>query len=103
MACAESLPLCAPLTVDGFVRGLRSGQRVMASIRRFLERRLRLLVNEEKSKVARPEEIPFLGFRLRKAPEGTVEVHISTRTKQRLDTRIRELTPRTWGRSLATL
>ena len=38
-----------------FVRSLRAGQRVMASIRRFLERRLRLLVNEEKSKVARPE------------------------------------------------
>ncbi len=46
-----------------FVRSLRAGQRVMASIRPFLECRLRLLVNEEKSKVARPEEIHFLGFR----------------------------------------
>jgi RNA-directed DNA polymerase len=84
-----------------FVHSLRAGQRVMASIRRFLERRLRLLVNEEKSKVARPEEIHFLGFRLRKSPEGQVEVHISDRTKQRLDARIRELTPRNWGQSLA--
>jgi group II intron reverse transcriptase/maturase len=84
-----------------FVRSLRAGQRVMASIRRFLERRLRLLVNEEKSKVARPEEIHFLGFRLRKAPEGTVEVHVSVRTKERLDARILELTPRNWGQSLA--
>lgn len=84
-----------------FVRSLRAGQRVMASIRRFLECRLRLLVNEEKSKVARPEEIHFLGFRLRKAPEGKVEVHISDRTKQRLDARIRELTPRNWGQSVA--
>ena len=83
-----------------FVRSLRAGQRVMDSIRRFLECRLRLLVNEEKSKVARPEEIHFLGFRLRKAPEGKVEVHISARTKERLDTRIRELTPRNWGHSL---
>jgi RNA-directed DNA polymerase len=85
-----------------FVHSLRSGQRVMASIRRFLEHRLRLLVNEEKSKVARPEEIHFLGFRIRNAPEGKVEVHISARTKQRLDARIRELTPRNWGQSLAT-
>ena len=85
-----------------FVRSLRAGQRVMASIRRFLEGRLRLLVNEEKSKVARPEEIHFLGFRLRKASEGKVEVHISAHTKERLDARIRELTPRTWGQSLAT-
>jgi len=84
-----------------FVRSLRAGQRVMASIRRFLERRLRLQVNEEKSKVARPEEIHFLGFRLRMAPEGKVEVHISARTKDRLDARIQELTPRTWGQSSA--
>ncbi len=73
----------------------------MASIRRFLKCRLRLLVNEEKSKVARPEEIHFLGFRLPKAPKGKVEVHISARTKQRLDARIRELTPRNWGQSVA--
>ena len=84
-----------------FVRSLRAGQRVMASIRRFLERRLRLQVNEEKSKVARPEEIHFLGFRLRMAPESKVEVHISARTKDRLDARIQELTPRNWGQSPA--
>ncbi len=46
-----------------FVRSLRAGQRVMASIRPFLESRLLIQVNEEKSKVARPEEIQFLGFR----------------------------------------
>jgi group II intron reverse transcriptase/maturase len=85
-----------------FVRSLRAGERVMASIRRFLERRLRLQVNEEKSKVARPEEIHFLGFRLRMAPEGKVEVHISARSKDRLDARIQELTPRNWGQSSAT-
>ncbi len=73
----------------------------MVETLRFLERRLRLLVNEEKSQVARPEEIHFLAFRLRKAPEGKVEVHISDRTKQRLDARIGELTPRNWGQSLA--
>jgi group II intron reverse transcriptase/maturase len=85
-----------------FVRSQRAGQRVMASVRRFLERRLRLQVNEEKSKVARPEEIHFLGFRLRMASEGNVEVHISARTKDRLDAQIRELTPRNWGQSSAT-
>jgi RNA-directed DNA polymerase len=86
-----------------FVRSERAGQRVMASIRKFLQNRLRLLVNEEKSKVARPDEIHFLGFRLRKAPERTkVEVYVSGRTKERMDTKIRELTPRTWGQPLTT-
>ena len=83
-----------------FVRSERAGQRVMSSIRKFLLDRLRLLVNEEKSKIARPDEIHFLGFRLRKARGGTkVEVHISERTKERMDAKIRELTPRMWGQS----
>lgn len=83
-----------------FVRSERAGQRVMGSIRKFLQNRLRLLVNEEKSKVARPDEIHFLGFRLRKAKERTkVEVLVSNRTKERMDAKIRELTPRMWGQS----
>ena len=84
-----------------FVRSERAGHRVMGSIRRFLEGRLRLLVNEEKSKVARPEEIHFLGFRLRKCPEsGRIEVHVSARTEKRMCAKIRELTPRNFGQSL---
>jgi len=83
-----------------YVRSERAGHRVMASIRRFLESRLRLLVNEEKSKVARPAEIHFLGFRLWRTREGRVAVSISSRTQTRMATRIRELTPRNWGQSL---
>lgn len=84
-----------------FVRSERAGHRVMGSIRRFLEGRLRLLVNEEKRKVARPEEIHFLGFSLQKpSGGGPVEVHVSARTKERMDAKIRELTPRNLGRSL---
>ena len=84
-----------------FVRSERAGHRVMGSIGRFLESRLRLLVNEEKSKVARPEEVHFLGFSLQKpAGGGPVEVHVSARTKERMDAKIRELTPRNLGRSL---
>jgi hypothetical protein len=60
----------------------------------------RLLVNEKKSKVARPDEIHFLGLRLRKTKDWTkVDVLVSTRTKERMDANIRELTPRVWGRS----
>lgn len=81
-----------------FVRSERAGRRVMGSIRKFLQNRLRLLVNAEKSKVARPDEIHFLGFRLRKAKDRTkVDVLVSTRTKERMDAKIRELTPRVWG------
>jgi len=84
-----------------YVRSERAGKRVMASVKEFIERRLRLNVNEMKSAVARPEERHFLGFRLRRDPlEGEIEVLLSKRSKERLVTRIQELTPRNWGKSL---
>jgi hypothetical protein len=84
-----------------YVRSERSGQRVMASISRFIERRLRLKVNQQKSAVARPEKRHFVGFSLwRESQEGTVEVLLSERSKRRLADKVRELTPRNWGRSL---
>src|SRR5260221_6779340 len=48
-----------------YVRSERAGQRVMASVTDFIERRMRLKVNAAKSAVARPEKRHFLGFRLR--------------------------------------
>ena len=84
-----------------YVRSERAGRRVMASIVAFIERRLRLKVNAAKSAVARPEERHFVGFSLRREPlGGTVEVALSKRSKDRIDERIRALTPRTWGQSL---
>jgi RNA-directed DNA polymerase len=84
-----------------YVRSERAGQRVMASLVAFIEGRMRLKVNAAKSAVARPEERHFLGFRLKREPmDGTVEVLLSKRSKERIDAKIRELTPRNWGNSL---
>lgn len=84
-----------------YLRSERSGQRVMASVVKFIEGRMRLKVNAAKSAVARPEERHFVGFRLRREPlTGEVEVLLSRRSKSRIDKKIRELTPRTWGQSL---
>jgi RNA-directed DNA polymerase len=85
-----------------YVRSERAGQRVMASLTEFIEGRLRLKVNKAKSAVARPEDRHFLGFRLRLDPQtGVVEVLLSERTKRNAMERIRQLTPRNWGSSLA--
>jgi len=84
-----------------YVRSERAGRRVMASLTEFIERRLRLTVNQAKSAVARPEDCHFLGFRLRLDPQtGTVEVLLSERTKRSAMERIRQLTPRNWGGKL---
>ena len=85
-----------------YVRSERAGQRVMASLTEFIQGRLRLKVNEAKSAVARPEDRHFLGFCLRLDPQtGVVEVLLSERTKRNAMARVRQLTPRNWGRSLA--
>jgi len=80
-----------------FVRTERAGIRVMTSVTRFIEGRMRLKVNAEKSQLRRPEEGNFLGFRLTEGPDGEREVQLSERTMTRAMNRIRELTPWNWG------
>lgn len=83
-----------------YVRSERAGRRVMESISRFIERRLRLRVNAAKSAVARPSTRHFLGYRLVPRKNGEVEILLSRRSLERLWDRIRTLTPRNRGRSL---
>ena len=80
-----------------YVRSHRAGERVMASISRFLITKLRLKVNESKSAVARPEERKFLGFSI--SNDGS-ERRIAPKALERFKTRVRELTRRTRGASL---
>jgi len=81
-----------------YVRSRRAGERVMASVGRFLTSKLRLKVNEKKSAVARPEERQLLGFSL--ANDGS-ERRIAPKALDRFKTRTRDLTRRTKGVSLA--
>jgi RNA-directed DNA polymerase len=86
-----------------YVRSERAGRRVMASLTTFIEGRLRLKINDDKSAVARPEDRHFLGFCLRRDPQQeTVEVLLSERSKRNAMERIRQLTPRTWGGTLSS-
>ena len=84
-----------------YVRSERAGRRVRAAVTRFIERRLRLQVNEDKSAVARPEERHFVGFRMELMPKSrNVVVMLSKRSQERIYETIRTKTPRTWGRSI---
>jgi RNA-directed DNA polymerase len=84
-----------------YVRSPRAGERVMASVTRFLERRLKLRVNTAKSAVAHPHPRKFLGFSFfnRKEPKRRIAPQALERFKQR----VRELTRRSCGRSLAQI
>lgn len=83
-----------------FVGSERAGHRVMASVTKFIERKLRLVVNQEKSSINGPYDLTFLGFQLGKEEESDeVTIAISERTRSRMNAKIRELTPRSWGNS----
>src|SRR6478609_2500857 len=80
-----------------YVRSHRAGERVMASISRFLTTKLRLKVNETKSAVARPEERKFLGFSI--ANDGS-ERRIAPKALAKFKDRVRDITCRTRGINL---
>ena len=52
-----------------YVRSEKAGHRVMASLTRFIEGRLKLQVNAQKSAVARPWQRSFLGFTVTDDPQ----------------------------------
>jgi RNA-directed DNA polymerase len=81
-----------------YVRSRRAGERVMAGVTRFLERRLKLKVNREKSAVARPVERTFLGFSF--TAGRPPKRRIAPPALARFKSRIRELTRRTGGKGL---
>src|SRR6266851_5726308 len=83
-----------------YVRSRRAGERVMASVSRFLTSKLRLKVNEAKSAVARPEERKFLGFSI--SNDGS-ERHIAPKALGKFKAQIRDMTRRTRGISLPQL
>src|ERR1700740_1989351 len=83
-----------------YVRSRRGGERVMASLSRFLTKKLRLKVNEAKSAVARPEERKFLGFSI--SNDGS-ERRIASKALDKFKKRIRDVTRRTRGISLPQL
>jgi RNA-directed DNA polymerase len=84
-----------------YVGSRRSGERVMASVCRFLTTRLQLKVNESKSAVARSGERKFLGFTISNDAEPTRQ--IAAKALQKFKERIRELTCRTLGISIPQL
>lgn len=75
-----------------YVKTLRAGERVKASVTRFIETRLKLKVNQAKSAVDRPWRRKFLGFCFSSDKEP--KVRIAKQSLQKAKARIREITSR---------
>lgn len=81
-----------------YVRSEKAGRRVMASLTRFIEGRLKLQVNTQKSAVARSCERSFLGFTVTDEPQP--RRRIADKAVARFKDRVRDLTRRHRGVSL---
>lgn len=82
-----------------YLNSYAAGERVMASITEFLEKKLRLRVNREKSKVAYVTEVKFLGYRI--LPGGRLA--IAPESLKRMKMRVKQITRRNRGVSLAVM
>lgn len=71
-----------------YVKSQRAGQRVMASVRGFIEEKLKLKINTAKSEVARPWERKFLGFSFYRSRNG-IRIRIHPKSIQRFEDKIR--------------
>ena len=76
-----------------YVKSRKAGERVMTSIVDFIEKKLKLKVNHEKSSVRHCSDGKFLGYTL--LPEGGIRV--ADKSIVRLKDRIREITRRNRG------
>jgi RNA-directed DNA polymerase len=81
-----------------YVRSRRAGERVLDSLRRFLQRRLRLRVNESKSAVDRPWNRKFLGYSM--TWHSHPRLRVAKESVARLKREIRDRLRRGRGRSL---
>jgi RNA-directed DNA polymerase len=79
-----------------FTRTVRSGERIMESVKHFIQKKLKLRVNESKSHVGKKSN--FLGFVISKR-----YLSISPATIKKFKNRVRDLTPIRGGRSIESV
>ena len=82
------------------VKSRKAGERVMASVTRFVSDSLRLTVNALKSAVDRPMNRKFLGFTVSR---NGAKLKVADKAIEKLKDRVRELTRRTRGTSLGAI
>jgi RNA-directed DNA polymerase len=81
-----------------YVQSERSGQRVMESVSLFLDKRLRLKINRDKSAVDRPWKRKFLGYSM--TAEAEPRLRVAPESEARLRTALKELFRRGRGRNI---
>ena len=82
------------------VRSEKAANRVLSTITKFIEKKLGLKVNAEKSKVTRPTQTKYLGFSFWKSTGGKWKPKPHIKSYQKLKRKLKRLTNRSWSISL---
>jgi RNA-directed DNA polymerase len=82
-----------------FVKSQAAGERVMESVIKFIEKKLKLKVNREKSGVRHCSAVKFLGYTL--LAEG--KIRVSDKSIDRLKHKVKEITKRNRGVSFESM
>ena len=82
------------------VKSEKAANRVMESITTFITKKLGLKVNVEKSKVARPKQIKYLGFGFYKNNKGTWRPKPHIKSVKKFINKLKEITDRSDGKSI---
>lgn len=86
------------MTATSTVRTRRSGERVIASITTYVEKRLKLKVNREKSAVPRPVQRVFLGYSF--TMHRQTRIRVPKKSVQKMKSRLKDLLQQGRGRNL---
>ena len=78
------------------VKSTRAAERVKANVERFLQKRLKLTINHDKSRIVPHTQLEFLGFTFK-----GLKIVWGDKALQRFKHRVRKLTGRSWGVSMA--
>ena len=79
------------------VKSEKAANRVLSSITKFIEKKLGLKVNAEKSKVTRPTKTKYLGFSFWKSKGGKWKPKPHLKSYQKLIRKLKQLTDRSWS------
>jgi RNA-directed DNA polymerase len=79
-----------------YVKSQKAGERVMGGVTDFIEKKLKLKVNKEKSAVGKPRARIFLGMSFYQWKRQT-RVYVPKKSKKRFEDKLKKLTNRNWG------
>ena len=82
------------------VQSEKAANRVIESITKFIEKKLGLKVNVEKSKVTRPDQIKYLGYGFYYTKTGSIKPKPHLKSIQKFKRKLKQLTKRSWSISL---